>query len=52
MIYSEYINCETKGYTDIIDITDDIKRIIARSGITNGIATLGVTSFYFCYRDS
>jgi secondary thiamine-phosphate synthase enzyme len=44
MIYSEYINCETKGYTDIIDITDDIKRIIARSGITNGIATLGVTS--------
>ncbi|MCA6084699.1 secondary thiamine-phosphate synthase enzyme YjbQ [Candidatus Endomicrobiellum agilis] len=44
MIYSEYINCETKGYTDILDITDDIKRVVARSGITNGIATLGVTS--------
>ncbi|MCA6079353.1 MAG: secondary thiamine-phosphate synthase enzyme YjbQ [Endomicrobium sp.] len=44
MIYSEYINCETKGYTDILDITNDIKRVVARSGITNGIATLGVTS--------
>jgi secondary thiamine-phosphate synthase enzyme len=44
MIYLEYINCETKGYTDIINITDDIKRVVVRSGITNGIATLGVIS--------
>ncbi|MDR1926079.1 MAG: secondary thiamine-phosphate synthase enzyme YjbQ [Endomicrobium sp.] len=44
MIYSEYINSETKGYTDILDITDDVKRILARSGITNGIVTLSVMS--------
>ena len=44
MIYSEYINRETKGYTDILDITNDVKKIVVRSGITNGIATFGVTS--------
>ncbi|MDR1260019.1 MAG: secondary thiamine-phosphate synthase enzyme YjbQ [Endomicrobium sp.] len=44
MIYSEYINCRTKGYNDILDITDDVKRIIFRSDIENGIVTLSVTS--------
>jgi secondary thiamine-phosphate synthase enzyme len=44
MIYSEYINRETKGCTDILDITDDVKRIVVRSGIINGIVTFGVTS--------
>ena len=44
MIYSEYINRETKGYTDILDITDDIKRIVSRSGIQNGLVTIGVSS--------
>ncbi|MDR3257017.1 MAG: secondary thiamine-phosphate synthase enzyme YjbQ [Endomicrobium sp.] len=44
MIYSEYINRETKGYTDILDITDDVKRIVTRSGVTNGIVTLGISS--------
>ena len=44
MIYSEYINRETKGYTDILDITDDIKRIVGRSGIQNGLVTIGVSS--------
>jgi secondary thiamine-phosphate synthase enzyme len=44
MIYSEYVNRETKGYTDISDITDDVKRIVARSGIHNGLVTIGVSS--------
>ncbi|MDR1695444.1 MAG: secondary thiamine-phosphate synthase enzyme YjbQ [Endomicrobium sp.] len=44
MIYSEYISRETKGYTDIFDITEDVKRVVARSGVTNGILTVAVTS--------
>ncbi|MDR3274488.1 MAG: YjbQ family protein [Endomicrobium sp.] len=44
MIYSEYVNRETKGYTDVLDIIKDVERIITRSGITNGIVTLSVTS--------
>ncbi|MCL1972947.1 MAG: secondary thiamine-phosphate synthase enzyme YjbQ [Endomicrobia bacterium] len=44
MIYSEYINRETKGYTDMSDITDDVKRIVARSGIQNGLVTVSVSS--------
>jgi secondary thiamine-phosphate synthase enzyme len=44
MIYSEYVNIETKGYSDILDMTDDVKRILIRSGINNGIVTLGVMS--------
>ncbi|AKL98154.1 secondary thiamine-phosphate synthase enzyme YjbQ [Endomicrobium proavitum] len=44
MIYSEYINRETKGFTDILDITDDIKKIIERSGVQNGIVTIAVSS--------
>ena len=44
MIYSEYINRETKGYTDIFDITDDVKRVVARSGVSNGLLTIAVTS--------
>jgi len=44
MIYSEYINRETKGYSDIIDITDDVKSIIDRSGVQNGMVTIAVSS--------
>ncbi|MDR1195889.1 MAG: secondary thiamine-phosphate synthase enzyme YjbQ [Endomicrobium sp.] len=44
MIYSEYITRETKGYTDISDITEDVKRIVARSGIQNGLLTVSVSS--------
>ena len=42
MIYSEYINRETKGYTDIFDITDDVKRVVARSGVYNGLANFAL----------
>ncbi len=44
MIYSEYINRDTKGFTDILDITDDVKRIVARSGVYNGLVTVAVSS--------
>jgi secondary thiamine-phosphate synthase enzyme len=44
MIYSEYINLETKGWTDIFDITEYVKKIILRSSIQNGIVTIAVSS--------
>ncbi len=44
MIYSEYINRETKGYTDMSDITEDVKRIVERSGVQNGLVTVAVSS--------
>ena len=44
MIYSEYINRETKGYTDISDITEDVKRIVSRSGVRNGMVLISVSS--------
>ena len=44
MIYSEYINRETKGWTDILDITEDVKRVVSRSGIQNGLVTIAVSS--------
>ncbi|MDR3111839.1 MAG: secondary thiamine-phosphate synthase enzyme YjbQ [Elusimicrobiota bacterium] len=44
MIYSEYLNFETKGFSDIVDITDSIKKIIERSDVKNGLATVAVPS--------
>lgn len=44
MIYSEYINRDTKGFNDILDLTDDVKRIVARSGVYNGLVTVAVSS--------
>ncbi|MDR2676883.1 MAG: secondary thiamine-phosphate synthase enzyme YjbQ [Endomicrobium sp.] len=44
MVYSEYINRKTKGHTDILDITEDVKRVVIRSDVTNGIVTLSVMS--------
>jgi secondary thiamine-phosphate synthase enzyme len=42
MIYSEYINNETKGFGDIKDITGEVKKIVSRSNINAGIATVSI----------
>lgn len=42
MVITKKILFKTKGDTDIINITDDIKDIINKSNITNGIATIFV----------
>ncbi len=42
MNYSEVISISTKGETDIINITDDVSRIIKSSGIKNGIGCVFV----------
>ncbi len=43
MIYSEYLNIKTNGFSDIINITDDIQRIAANSNILDGMINVFVT---------
>ena len=40
MIFSETILLSTKGFSDIIDITDRINTVIGRSRIENGLVTV------------
>lgn len=40
MIQSEYIEFSTQGDADIVDVTDQVARIVADCGLTNGIVTL------------
>ncbi len=41
-VYSDIINIESKGENDIIDITDDIQKIVSESGLTEGICLVFV----------
>ena len=41
-VKTEYISLKTKGFTDIIDITGEITRAVAQSGLANGIVTVFV----------
>jgi secondary thiamine-phosphate synthase enzyme len=38
--YRNTFNVETRGETDMIDITDRIKRIVSQGPLTSGIATI------------
>jgi secondary thiamine-phosphate synthase enzyme len=40
MILSETISLSTRGFTDILDITHHVDRVIDRSRIENGLATV------------
>jgi secondary thiamine-phosphate synthase enzyme len=40
MIFSETISLSTKGFSDIIDITDRVDMVIGRSKIENGLVTV------------
>lgn len=42
MNYSETISISTKGETDIINITDDVSKIVEKSGMKNGIGCVFV----------
>ena len=39
-IKTERIEKETKGFSDVIDITNDIEELIDRCKVANGIATV------------
>ena len=40
MTFSETISFSTKGFSDTIDITDQVVSILERSGIENGLVTV------------
>ena len=40
MTYSETISLSTKGFSDIIDMTQHVLSVIGRSGIENGLVTV------------
>jgi secondary thiamine-phosphate synthase enzyme len=40
LIFSETISLNTKGFSDIIDITDRVDTVIGRSKIENGLVTV------------
>jgi secondary thiamine-phosphate synthase enzyme len=40
MIFSETISLSTKGFSDILDITHHVDRVITRSKIKNGLVTI------------
>ncbi len=42
MVFGQNFSVATKGYSDIVDITNQISLIIADSGLSNGIATIFV----------
>ena len=40
MTYSETISISTKGFSDIIDLTDHLEAVLKRSKIENGLVTV------------
>jgi secondary thiamine-phosphate synthase enzyme len=40
MVFGEQFSISTKGRSDIIDITDNVQRIVSQSSIKNGIVTV------------
>jgi secondary thiamine-phosphate synthase enzyme len=40
MISTDTISLATKGFSDVLDITDPVAKIVDRSGIPNGLATV------------
>ena len=40
MVYGKKITLKTKGYSDIKNITEDVKQIVNQSGINNGIVSV------------
>ncbi len=42
IVYQDEIPVRTKGESDIIDITDDVQKIVGKSGVKEGIACIFV----------
>ncbi len=40
MVYTTEITLQSKGYTDIHDITDEVARAVGASGLKDGLATI------------
>ena len=42
LVYSDMITCNTKGFSDIKNITYEVSNIIKKSGLKNGIVNIFV----------
>ena len=40
MVYGTTIQCETKGFSDIINISEEVDKIVAASGCRDGIVSI------------
>lgn len=40
MVFGEYLSIQTRGYSDIKDITNDVQAVVQRSGISNGLVNI------------
>ena len=43
MVYGEFLQLKTKGFSDIIDVTHQVQGVVSKSGITGGIVHIFVT---------
>jgi secondary thiamine-phosphate synthase enzyme len=42
MVFGKEITLQTKGYSDVKDITDQVQEVIGESGIVNGLVNISV----------
>lgn len=42
MVYGRTLNLSTKGFSDIVNISGEVEKVIAESGIENGLAAVTV----------
>ncbi len=40
MVHTDSIRLKTRGHSDMHDLTDEVERIVARSGVQRGLVTL------------
>lgn len=40
MIHGEYITVETKGFSDVVNITDQLAKIVENTGVNNGFVNV------------
>ncbi len=42
MVYTEKISFSTKGFNDVIDITDEVRSVVKKSRVKNGIVCISL----------
>ncbi|MBD3369874.1 YjbQ family protein [Candidatus Fermentibacteria bacterium] len=42
MVHGRTLTFQTKGFSDVIDVTDEVNRVVAESGVSEGIACASV----------
>lgn len=40
MVYGKHITLQTRGFSDVADITSEVREIVAGSGISNGLVNI------------